>query len=64
MVHGRTSPPCQTPVPWKAGLFCALFPFFPAQAGDEAQLKLAAQGGVVPKIAAASDEGVNALKQF
>jgi quinoprotein glucose dehydrogenase len=64
MVHSRTSPPCQTPVPWKAGLFCALFPFFPAQAGDEAQLKLAAQGGVVPKIATASDEGVNALKQF
>jgi quinoprotein glucose dehydrogenase len=35
-----------------------------AIAGDERQVEVAKQGGFVPKIQAASEEGLNAIKQF
>lgn len=35
-----------------------------AFAGDDRQVEIAKQGGFVPKIQPASDEGVNAIKQF
>jgi quinoprotein glucose dehydrogenase len=44
-------------------LFPTLFGYA-ALAGDERQVEVAKQGGFVPKIQPASDEGVNAIKQF
>lgn len=36
----------------------------PMNAGDERQVEIARQGGFVPKIQTASDEGLNAIKSF
>lgn len=47
-----------------ASLFCALAASTPVKAGDERQVEVAKQGGFVPKIQEASDEGLNAIKQF
>lgn len=47
-----------------ASLFYTLAMVSPARAGDERQVEVAKQGGFVPKIQEASDEGLNAIKQF
>jgi quinoprotein glucose dehydrogenase len=47
-----------------ASICCACFASSFVLAGDERQVEVAKQGGFVPKIQEASDEGVNALKQF
>ncbi len=47
-----------------ASICCAALASSTALAGDERQVEVAKQGGFVPKIQEASDEGVNAIKQF